>query len=1056
MKYKILFLFIVVTNISFSQNSEKLNFHSKYNDSLFNKLPVYNINTAIKLFPNTFLFYKNSMLLNNMESLDNSIYLDDIPIIMHTDFPIIIINNITFTKNCSQANSGNSINGNFRLNTLQPSDSINYTFNLRKDIPNFYSNVKNDKYPNIIEGSLEIDGTIKLFEKFKPKYLLALSFKNDEEPNPTNVNKNYLNTDKQTEIYTNPLNNSVNFPFSSYSADYLSSDNFYKSRFIKNDNIKSKIVYAKVLLPLSKSTFVTIGNYSVYKNGNSPVYENLLMNSSNNPDYKEYYTTSYIKFEQNLYKYENINIKYNINASYSLHKKVIENKEFKKDFFRYGYAGKFKTYTTESYSWTDTLPGFSTGVFQQDGFRDTLITFNSNNFSIPFYTSWNNSFFNIYQSVQIYNNNSFQAFGGLLNGDEPSRVYNLWNLPGLPNNTYSEKAENNWYLAGNFNFDFKNIMIEIGGDFSKMISRNYNILPNRLWTLARASTNYHIQELNTSIPHLLYDENWVFQDTISYDRLYNPTLQTFFDYNLRLNLGKPYNNTEYLYIDDYLPSDFSIEMFSADDVLANNIVQTYGYDFTGKISKNNYSDFFSKTNDYGLHTRPTSAFEPINYNVFFNSKYKKKNYDIELGIKLNAYNSNQPVVEDPYSFYKIRKASEVTSINGNNVTHPNNIGNNYAVYVDNFISPTQILAYRDGNNWYNNNGQTIEVASNLAQPYFANFDFNSPSFYSDNFSKYKTAYKILPFFQVNYYFKNYMFNIKYYSNSRNPGFESIFNPINYLAIYSHQNDLFTNSALKPMYSKYFEAGISNIIGKRTKIGLNYQQNWTQNIFDICRYERGVPFSFFSYYNNPNTLKTRGVTLDITTYQIFNTGFNFGGSVCIQEHRENTKYYNLFFPKTIAKSWIIYSVDNSHHGNTNFYKKFSKHLSFSILFDYRQMVTDVNHLPYFYYKDNVLRAGKNNQNFSVHIQKSFFSNYSKYIVTIYAIIENILNKKNFIYYYNSSGTPEDDGYLANPYNQISINSQNNPAAFRNYYSNYINNSYNYDIPRIFRFGIKIGL
>ena len=1019
------------------------------------------------LFPNTFSFGSDRIFFNNMQSAEQSAYIDGIPMQMFSDFPYFAINKIEHTNNSTILNSGNSLGGNFLFSTLKPSDSLCVTLDIRKDFPfiNFKKNA-NDAGQNAFEGMCNINGTIKLSEKFKPLFLIALSIKNDGEPFPTNGIKNRMSINKIAELYADPLS-AASFGTNS-NAELVTGDIFTNSRFIQNDYVNSRKFFGKIIFPINKNTNITIGNYSTLKNGKLPIYENLLMNWWNNPDFKENYNLNYLKIEQNIINSENFNIKYNVNFSFSHYNNVIENTDYKNDFFRYGYAGKFKTSKINSYSWTDTISGYSTGVWQQNGFADTLYSYTSNENSNPFYLTWNNDYYNTVNHNDLYFNNQqlYQVGGGLLNGDESSKIYNLWNNPGAPYNNYSKSSENNWYISANFNIMYKKVDINIGGDFNKKISRSYALAPNELWTLARKLTNNQIQELDYNNPHPVYDDNNVFQDTIRYDRLYNPNLQTYFDLMFRSKLGLSYNNTTWIETDNYNPSDFSIDMFSANEILDANIIQTNGYDYTGKkITNYSYSEFFTSKNIYGADYRPIKAFEPTSFNIFVNAKYNYKNFDIEAGIKLNAYNSNQPVLDDPYSFYKIRKAGDVTSINGNAVHHPSNIGSNYAVYVDDLNNPTSIMGYRNGNNWYDFLGNRISNNAYMSQPYvfpyLANPDIYSPTFYSDNFNSYKTVYNILPFIQLNYNFRKYLVYCSFYSNSKNPGYESVFNPINYgyfsnsTFLASNYRGVFTNSALKPTSSNSIEGGIYNYLGNKTKIGLYYQYSETGNIIDIKKYTNAFPYEYYAFYNTPNILVTHGLTFTVNVNQIFKTGFDIGGSACVQQHVSNSGIYNLYFPDVITKSWLAYTIDNGTHGNTNFYKYFSKHFTLSMLLHYRKMTTFTQFLSSYYENNLPMPAGKNNINLNLSIQKSFYTFNNQYIITTYLMVENILNRQNLLFYYSKTGNANDDGYLADSQNQTEINLQNNPEAYRNYYRMYVNNPSNYDIPRILRVGLKIG-
>ena len=75
------------------------------------------------------------------------------------------------------------------------------------------------------------------------------------------------------------------------------------------------------------------------------------------------------------------------------------------------------------------------------------------------------------------------------------------------------------------------------------------------------------------------------------------------------------------------------------------------------------------------------------------------------------------------------------------------------------------------------------------------------------------------------------------------------------------------------------------------------------------------------------------------------------------------------------------------------------------------------------------------------------------MNLYLWIGNILNTQNISSVYRFTGVSDDDGYLAAAQYQPLINSQNNPDAFRNYYSMYVDNPFNLGLPRTIRLGLK---
>jgi hypothetical protein len=77
-----------------------------------------------------------------------------------------------------------------------------------------------------------------------------------------------------------------------------------------------------------------------------------------------------------------------------------------------------------------------------------------------------------------------------------------------------------------------------------------------------------------------------------------------------------------------------------------------------------------------------------------------------MGLRMERYDANQLVMKDQYSLYPIRTVGEVKELNGLKLDHPTNIGNDFAVYVNDMQAPTKIIGYRNGDRWFNADGST--------------------------------------------------------------------------------------------------------------------------------------------------------------------------------------------------------------------------------------------------------------------------------------------------------------------------------------------------------------
>ena len=74
------------------------------------------------------------------------------------------------------------------------------------------------------------------------------------------------------------------------------------------------------------------------------------------------------------------------------------------------------------------------------------------------------------------------------------------------------------------------------------------------------------------------------------------------------------------------------------------------------------------------------------------------------------------------------------------------------------------------------------------------------------------------------------------------------------------------------------------------------------------------------------------------------------------------------------------------------------------------------------------------------------------INVYLDILNLLNTMNVIGVYPATGSPIDDGYLTAPEYQNQISQQVSPQSYRDLYSVWVDNPYNYATPRQTRLGL----
>ncbi|HRE23190.1 MAG TPA: hypothetical protein PLO98_02875, partial [Bacteroidia bacterium] len=108
--------------------------------------------------------------------------------------------------------------------------------------------------------------------------------------------------------------------------------------------------------------------------------------------------------------------------------------------------------------------------------------------------------------------------------------------------------------------------------------------------------------------------SYVINDTIYHPNTYtNTTGQIGFYENVRKQLGL--SNTDYVDVFNYDPSNFSLSMFSPDELGTSGLTLYYGYDYKGNRQKTlspsaTFDNFFKKDAN-GVYQRNIAAFQPI-------------------------------------------------------------------------------------------------------------------------------------------------------------------------------------------------------------------------------------------------------------------------------------------------------------------------------------------------------------------------------------------------------------------------------------------------------------
>ncbi|GAA4463210.1 hypothetical protein GCM10023093_11190 [Nemorincola caseinilytica] len=481
-------------------------------------------------------------------------------------------------------------------------------------------------------------------------------------------------------------------------------------------------------------------------------------------------TRGFIRFTQKFGKMNDTSARNNIisNAFYSVQADFQrtstgrQDPNFKKDIFKYSYVGKFADRPrTNIYGFnTDSISGKQGIVLlgsASNGYDFTRSELN------PVLANYTTQYYNSLEGNVPANILTIQANNGMANGDQPRPTYSangvgLFNSPGSSPTYYQTFNSDQYALDVNASFDLNTgktrHAIEFGLYYQQRIIRSYaaqanlggtQSIWNQMRNLVSSVDNQNLRLDNQNPIFRVNGKDYTYvssgvvgqgtfidnatgnpaniipgpMDTIYYN-LKNVGTSSF-DKNLRKKLGVADNAM--INIDNLDPSTFSLDLFSADELLnlsGNSFVGYYGYTYTGakQTGTVNFNDFWTQKNERGEYTRPIGAYAPTYIAGYIQDRFNYKDINFNIGFRVDRYSANTKVLRDPYSLYPVTTVGQVSGAQNfvNGGAHPSNIGNDYVVYVnDNNSSNPTIIGYRDGNNWYDPTGKLIQDPSLLKQ-----------------------------------------------------------------------------------------------------------------------------------------------------------------------------------------------------------------------------------------------------------------------------------------------------------------------------------------------------
>ncbi len=947
-------------------------------------------------------------------------------------------------------------------------------------------------------------------------FLLASEFQYNRDGSPRSLTTWKVNDDKLAELQANPL-----VPASSgfgvlNAADFLTQSDLSSQNYRENVARTAVRVSGNLKFVTSEKTTLTLGGRYNMNQGRNGSRFNELMNYANNSESFAQDWSTYVRFQQRFGNPSDSsnslirNAFYTIQMDFTRNERLTQDARHKDNLFAYGHIGTFKTqyrplYTLGSDTITDpndpnygkVMDAYTLAVFQS---ANVDYTPGENN---PILANYTSNFYDFVDQNLIFNRarslEDIRAGGGLLNGDQPSSVYGLWGNVGANQASYGKTLNDQFRITASSTFDIKDHSLIVGVEYEQRFDRSYSVGATGLWTLMRLLQNDAIRELDLNNPIASYDNNGVFQDTLNYPRLFDADKPRTFDRNLRETLGLDPNGTDWLDIDSYDPSTFSLDMFSANELLnigSSQYIGYYGFDYLGNrlTTRPSLTDFFA-TDAQGNSPRLIGAFEPIYMAGYIQDQFTYEDLFFNIGVRVDRFDANQPVLADPYVLYPAYSVGDLgaTTLAGYDV--PEGISDDAVVYVDDQENPSAIVGYREGTTWYTANGEVEANPKNIAdlsggiKPFLKNPGIEDQKLAvtaNESFKDYTPQVTVSPRISFQFpisdeaeFFAHYDIMVQ----RPDPGVNRM-NPITFLQLENGNNGgLLSNPDLKPQRTTDYEIGFRQKLNDNSALKLSAFYREMRDMMQSFSFTEAYPVTYIAFGNlDFGTVKGYTVQYDLRRTGNVRLNANYtlqfadgtgssstSGANIARSGQPNLRYilplsydsrhqvvmnmdyrygggpaYNgpVWFGKRVLENAGLNLVVNANSG-TPYTRRV---LAYGLTDAQTPMTGNINgsRLPWSFRVDATANKVWN-------FNEGPLSNFEIYVQML-----NVLNTQNVLGVYPYTGSPSDDGYLSSPQGQNAIQFQASAQSFADLYNISLANPGLFSLPRRIRLGLRIGL
>ena len=778
-----------------------------------------------------------------------------------------------------------------------------------------------------------------------------------------------------------------------------------------------------------------------------------------------------------------------------------ENPVHKDNLFRYGHIGRFEKSQVPTFG-VERDSGVQVG-FMHTGYNEQFDDY------LPGYPDPQTGEIIIHNPGLVnYNNvvqdaDAFEDFV-VVNGQYFSDVTNIWtNMHTNVNQVYNnaQKVDTDLYtFNANSSFDLLpggsdkgRHSIQFGILYEQRADRFHTINPFQLWRVARLQANRNINSGLDNLDTIGYAPSGLpfpFDTLPLFNRNQTPGVDgLLFWQNVRQVTGL--GNDEFVNVDVIDPDALSLDMFSAQELTDQfNLIglDYYGYSYTGQKLGNDvkFDDFFSATDENGIRTFPVAANQPIYSAAYIQDKFTFKDIIFRIGLRVDRYDANTKIMKDPYSLYEVQDAKAFHEQTG--VNRPAGVEDDYLVYTTSQTSDA-VQAYRKGDQWYFANGEAANDGNLVfngkpAIPRLKNpnanikaqgFDTN------DSFEDYEPQVNWMPRLAFSFPISDAANFFAHYDILVQRPTNTIATPLDFFYFEDRpgsENSPLNNPGLRPQRTIDYEVGFQQRLSNSSALKISAYYKEMRDMIQQRIYSNvAIVSGTYATYDNQDFGTVKGFTFQYDLRRTNNvmltanytlqfaegTGSNANSQRGIQSRGNLRTLFPLSFDE---RHRIVATIDYRYGsgrryngpriGGVDILSDFGINLQ-SVAVSGRPYTATSLPVPF----GGQGLTGKINGarlpwNFTLNLRVDKQFNLTKPTakrqvgVNVYFRIQNLLDNNNVLAVYSASGSPDDDGFLASPDGQATINelinSDQNVDGYLASYSWRVLNPNFYSLPR----------